>query len=616
MVSASDAPPPPVQHALRPPLSRARDEFPIVRPQAIAVGGATEAAATTAGSTTVVPGAFLTRPYWGWHAVNSVFDHCLSTGYYSADGSICEVDGTVANKSNGVDPYFPEGYAITPGGTDYLYYDGHNGWDLALNYETVLAAAPGTVTYAGWDSSGWGNTILIDHGNGFSTRYAHLSQILVSVGQAVSRGYKIGVSGSTGNSTGPHLHFGVYRNDVTVFNGEMTAVDPWGWQAGGTDPWPYDLGDLWLTGNPHDPTPDAPLNVAATPGAASATVTWSSPSFDGGSGIGSYTAVATPGGASVTVGGSVTKAVITNLAPGTSYTFTVTAANGLGSGPASTASNAVTPIPAAAGYWEYLGGQAGSAPALASMSAGFLDAFVQGTDGGVWSTYWNGSTWSQWMPLGGVVQGAPAVTSWGPGRVDLFVRGSDNQLWHKWWNGSSWTAWEPLGGVLTAAPAVTSSGPGLLDVFVRGSDNQLWHRSYNGAWSPWLALGGVLASGPGASSWSGGRLDVFVEGTDGQMWQRSDTAGRWAAWEPLGGVLTGAPAAISPAAGLIDVYVKGTDSALWGRRWNGTAWSAWTWAGGSWTSDPGATTQPGSGTVDMVLAGTDHAIYHSNLGPG
>ena len=61
--------------------------------------------------------------------------------------------------------------------------------------------------YAQMNDGGYGNLVVIDHGNGFSTAYAHQSQIIVSVGQHVSQGQQIGMEGSTGNSTGPHLHF-------------------------------------------------------------------------------------------------------------------------------------------------------------------------------------------------------------------------------------------------------------------------------------------------------------------------------------------------------------------------------------------------------------------------
>lgn len=88
----------------------------------------------------------------------------------------------------------------------------HRGIDIARpsNYN-ILAADNGTVTFAGWNG-GYGNTIKIDHNNGIETLYAHLKSIDVSVGDTVGKGQKIGVMGSTGNSTGIHLHFEVYKD--------------------------------------------------------------------------------------------------------------------------------------------------------------------------------------------------------------------------------------------------------------------------------------------------------------------------------------------------------------------------------------------------------------------
>jgi murein DD-endopeptidase MepM/ murein hydrolase activator NlpD len=89
---------------------------------------------------------------------------------------------------------------------------GANAVDLAAPVGTdILASAPGTVSVAkstGWNY-GYGQYIVITHPNGTQTVYAHLSNIDVSVGQSVSRGQKIGDMGSTGNSTGPHVHFEV-----------------------------------------------------------------------------------------------------------------------------------------------------------------------------------------------------------------------------------------------------------------------------------------------------------------------------------------------------------------------------------------------------------------------
>jgi murein DD-endopeptidase MepM/ murein hydrolase activator NlpD len=97
----------------------------------------------------------------------------------------------------------------------------HEGIDLGAAYGTPIAAAgSGTVIYAGW-LGGYGNLTVIDHGGGLATAYGHQSQIGVSVGQQVGRGEVIGYVGSTGHSTGPHLHF-----EVRV-NGQ--AVDPLGY---------------------------------------------------------------------------------------------------------------------------------------------------------------------------------------------------------------------------------------------------------------------------------------------------------------------------------------------------------------------------------------------------
>ena len=71
----------------------------------------------------------------------------------------------------------------------------------------VVAVGPGTVRFAGWSPAGWGNTITIDHGAGRCSRYGHLDRVLVKAGDVVSTGALVGRSGSTGNSTGPHLHF-------------------------------------------------------------------------------------------------------------------------------------------------------------------------------------------------------------------------------------------------------------------------------------------------------------------------------------------------------------------------------------------------------------------------
>lgn len=95
----------------------------------------------------------------------------------------------------------------------YKRYKMHEGLDMAGSTgDPVYAAGKGKVTHAGWNG-GYGNMIIIDHGNGYKTYYGHLSKILVKEGEWVSKGQKIGLVGSTGLSTSSHLHFEVRLND-------------------------------------------------------------------------------------------------------------------------------------------------------------------------------------------------------------------------------------------------------------------------------------------------------------------------------------------------------------------------------------------------------------------
>ena len=119
--------------------------------------------------------------------------------------SIWPVDGTLEGGMGGRrNPFSGRGFEY------------HEGQDIDAEYGApVQAAASGRVTIAG-RQRGYGNVIYIDHGAGLSTRYGHLSQINVAVGQTVTRGQRIGLVGSTGRSTGPHLHYEVRINNHPV----------------------------------------------------------------------------------------------------------------------------------------------------------------------------------------------------------------------------------------------------------------------------------------------------------------------------------------------------------------------------------------------------------------
>ena len=114
-----------------------------------------------------------------------------------------------ASKGTGVFGW-PTAGQITQG-----YWDRHRAIDIgAWKGAPALAADSGYVVAAGWDDSGYGRKVVIDHGNGFQTLYAHLQVYYVEVGDSVAKGQQIGEVGSTGNSTGPHLHFEIHQNGV------------------------------------------------------------------------------------------------------------------------------------------------------------------------------------------------------------------------------------------------------------------------------------------------------------------------------------------------------------------------------------------------------------------
>ena len=110
-----------------------------------------------------------------------------------------------------------DGVVGSPYGLRWNGSDFHPGMDIANDMGTpIVATADGVVSVAGWNSGGYGNMVDIDHGNGLMTRYGHASQVVVTAGQHVRRGQLIAYMGSTGFSTGPHVHYEVRINGQAV----------------------------------------------------------------------------------------------------------------------------------------------------------------------------------------------------------------------------------------------------------------------------------------------------------------------------------------------------------------------------------------------------------------
>jgi murein DD-endopeptidase MepM/ murein hydrolase activator NlpD len=145
----------------------------------------------------------------------------------SLDGENSELEGQLRGLVAKADPaYIPSawahlgkinnefGFRRNPfGGRTYEF---HPGMDIdGERGDLVIAPANGTIIKAGWQG-GYGNMVEIDHGNGLTTRYGHLSRIDVAIGDPVIRGQLLGLVGSTGRSTGPHLHYEMRLNDRPI----------------------------------------------------------------------------------------------------------------------------------------------------------------------------------------------------------------------------------------------------------------------------------------------------------------------------------------------------------------------------------------------------------------
>ena len=144
-----------------------------------------------------------------------------SAGSIPAPGSF-PFDPSLVGGSGAADSHIPSiwpttGVVTSPYGLRWGGTDFHPGMDIANDMGTpIVATADGVVEYAGWNSGGYGNMVDINHGNGIMTRYGHASQVVVSTGQQVKRGQLIAYMGSTGFSTGPHVHYEVHINGNRV----------------------------------------------------------------------------------------------------------------------------------------------------------------------------------------------------------------------------------------------------------------------------------------------------------------------------------------------------------------------------------------------------------------
>jgi hypothetical protein len=166
------------------------------------------------GTWLIVPGG--TRPFISWSAPAGVTRENPAVASVLGPGACGKVEGGAIGTGTfywPTDHHFLSGFDFSPATNHYgIDLDGETG-------DPIYSSDSGVIVYAGWNDWGYGNMILIDHGNGWQTLYAHLSQINVVCGESVGVTQVIGLMGSTGNSTGSHLHFEMHHGS--------TKVNPW-----------------------------------------------------------------------------------------------------------------------------------------------------------------------------------------------------------------------------------------------------------------------------------------------------------------------------------------------------------------------------------------------------
>ena len=167
------------------------------------------------GTWLIVPGG--TREYSSWSAPVGVTRDHPTTARIAGPGACSEIsDGAI-----GIGSFIWPSQNHYLSGFDYSPETNHRGIDIAGNEgEAVWAVDAGVIVYAGWNDYGYGNMIMIDHGNGWQSLYAHLSSVKVVCGQSVDQGTLIGAIGNSGHSTGSHLHFELMH---TLYS----KVNPW-----------------------------------------------------------------------------------------------------------------------------------------------------------------------------------------------------------------------------------------------------------------------------------------------------------------------------------------------------------------------------------------------------
>jgi hypothetical protein len=317
---------------------------------------------------------------------------------------------------------------------DYYAIDFQFGLDDGSPLD-VSATAAGTVIVRENAGDGYGNKVVLDHGGGYYSVYAHFRATNtwgpgIAVGVYVAQGRVVGYAGDTGNVP-VHLHMHMMLN-LDAYRAEpMSSITGFGWYGYSVE------NGVGCSSHPNDPSPYWTSQPPVLTGAD--VCSWSSSRL--------------------------------NL-------FARSTNGGLWQ-------KYWTPI----GWsgWFSMSATTDSDPTCVSMTVNRVDVFYR-VGQSLWQKYWVGS-WSGPIPLYGSITSGPDACSWGTNRIDVFARGPNNDLQQKYWTPNGWSDWGSLGGTLTSDPTCVSMQANRLDVFYRGADGALWQRYWlPTGWSEHISL--------------------------------------------------------------------------------------------------------------------------------
>ena len=439
-------------------------------------------------------------------------------------------------------------------------YGGHGNaldWNQAGNADEgrpVVASQAGSVFVApfGQYNGGYGNYVVVNHGGGWTTLYAHLSSYGASNGQSVGRGQVVGYVGNTGNSYGAHLHYEqrLDRQAQPIANSAGAVPAGRSYASDNCEPPPppeaKPIGNhyVYFRGS------DGAVHIMYWNGS-----TWTDQTLGGSMAAGSspsgYTA---PNGNHYVYFRGSDGAVHIMYWNGSTWTD------------------------------QTLGGSmaAGSSPSGYTAPNGNHYVYFRGSDGAVHIMYWNGSTWTDQTLGGSMAAGSSPSGYTAPnGNHYVYFRGSDGAVHIMYWNGSTWTD-QTLGGSMAAgsSPSGYTAPNGNHYVYFRGSDGAVHIMYWNGSTWTDQTLGGSMAAGSSPSGYTApnGNHYVYFRGSDGAVHIMYWNGSTWQD-QLIGGSMSSSPWGYTAPNGNHYVYFRGSDGAVHIMYWNGATWQDQTLGG-------------------------------------